>query len=136
MSNRRTLRPLPPVQVPAPQPIDLAAPAIEPVLCPYCQSAASVLNGMRVETPPTIEEGADPTQEQIALMQQGHKLRLLFTCTDCAAPFALTYWQAHGQQALRVLTDHEGTAVTMGAPMSARQRRAALTKIVVPGRMQ
>lgn len=135
MSHTRTLKSRPP-SVHQAQAMDLQAPMTQDVLCPYCQAAASVLTALKTLDPPELDEGAEPTAEQQLAIAQGNKVLLCFTCTGCGANFAQCYWQAPGQIARRVLTDHEGNAVTVGALLGARQRRAALAAIVVPGRMQ
>lgn len=126
MSNRRTL-PIPPI---TPQP----RPAVSGLVCPWCGQLSQwrATQQIRPETPP---DGTEPTEEQRAAMLAGDRVILHLTCIT-GHSWQLAYVQQPGQPAVQLMLDAAGLVLDMAELEAARARTAALSRIIVPGRVQ
>ena len=106
-------------------------PAIEPVACPFCKGRECAIVALDGGTSPTIGEGQEPTEDQVAQMAQGVRCAIGLHCGICSRLFQYVYMQLPDQVAMRVLADEGGNVVSIGQLESSRQR-ASIGRIVLP----
>lgn len=128
MSNQRNLRALPPLPM-------QSAPAVVPVPCPWCGALAAGLTNVRVVAPQPLAADAEPTPEHLAAQARGHQIIMGFAChADVRHVWQLVVIQAPGKPAVIATTDGHGALLDQADLARRRQRQAAVTRLIVPGR--
>lgn len=128
MSNRRTL-PLPALPPIAPQ----SQPAVSPLSCPWC-GQLSQWRATSQQRPEPLAEGTEPTEEQRAALLAGDRLILHLTCV-AGHSWTLGYVQQPGRAVVQMIGDAQGQVLDLAELEAARAKAAALSRLIVPGKV-
>lgn len=136
MSNRAHIKAMPgPAPMPeAPIVSAQPRPAIVPLTCIWCGQPA-VWRATTQHTPPKIEEGSEPTEEQVRAIAAGDRVIFHLACMS-EHQWQVAFIQQSGQPVVEVLADKDGNVLDMGELERQRARHAAMAKILVPGKIQ